>query len=64
MLAWQRRARLAVAAIGVACAIAVFMTTRHREPLRPQEAVPRVDPNAVVESTCTVVRQVKGTKEH
>jgi LPS export ABC transporter protein LptC len=64
MLPWQRRARLAVAAIGVACAIAVFVTTRHREPVRPREAVPRVDPNAVVESTGTLVRQVKGAKEH
>ena len=64
MLAWQRRARLAVAAIGVVCAVAVFVTTRRRETPPPPVEVPRTDPRAVVESTGTVVRQVKGAREH
>ena len=64
MLPWQRRARLVVAAVGAACAIAVFVTTRHLEPPPLGAAVPRVDPTAVVESTGTLVRQLKGSKEH
>lgn len=63
MVAWQKRARLAVLIVAVGVAAAVFATTRRREePARPPP-VPRVDPAAVVESSGAIVRQVKGEKE-
>ena len=63
MLAWQKRARAMAVVVAVGVAAAVFVTTRRREQPPAPVAVPRVDPQAVVESSGAIVRQVKGEKE-
>lgn len=56
--------RTGVAIVGIAAAVAVFVSTRRRETPSAPPAVPRTDPRAVVESTGAFVREVKGAKEH
>jgi hypothetical protein len=63
MLAWQRRARLMTVAVGVTVSVAVFVTSRRREPPPVPRSIARADPAAVVESSGAFVRDVKGERE-
>ncbi len=63
MRVWQHRARLVVAAIGIASAIAVYAAMKDREPVSPAPAPERIDPAALIESSGNVVQQVRGTKQ-
>jgi LPS export ABC transporter protein LptC/lipopolysaccharide transport protein LptA len=60
---WQKRARLAVAIFGIACAIVVYAAIGER--VRPVSAPPpqRIDPTAMIESSGNVLQQVRGTKQ-
>ncbi len=63
MSRWQKRARLAVAVVGVGALVAVYTGSRSR-PAPPPVAPPiRLDPKALVESSGNVVQQVRGTRQ-
>lgn len=50
MAVWQKRARLAVAVFGIACAVVVYFAIGRRPPAAPPASVTRLDPAASVES--------------
>src|SRR5262245_30264521 len=60
MLTWQRKARMVAVAVAVTVSVAVFVTTRKRQAPAPPQALARVDPAAIVESSGASVRDVKG----
>lgn len=57
---WPRRARLAVAVIGLACLAAVSLTMGRRHTAPPREPASRLDPRAVFESTTGRLQQLRG----
>lgn len=61
-MSWQKRARLTLAVLGIAVAIAVYAAIGERQKAAPQPPPTRVDPKAIVESFGNVVRQVRGAK--
>lgn len=64
MTLWQKRARIGVATVGIAGAIAVYAAMGHRVvPVRPDPPPNRVDPKALIESSGTILQQVRGTKQ-
>jgi LPS export ABC transporter protein LptC len=63
MLSWQGRARLLTVAVAVTVSAAVLVTTRRRQAPPVPPSVARADPAAVVESSGTFVRDVKGERE-
>ncbi len=64
MTVWQRRARLAIALLGLVVAAMVFLAIRRGDPTTvAQSAVTRADPNAVIESTRGVLTQTKEAEE-
>jgi len=60
---WQKRARVVVAMVGIASAIAIYaaMGERTKQTLAPPPQ--RSDPNAIVESSGNVLQQVRGSKQ-
>jgi lipopolysaccharide export system protein LptA len=63
MVTWQRRARLVTVAVGLTVSVVVFVSTHRREPPPAPPTLSRVDPEAVVESSGAMVRDVKGEHE-
>src|SRR3954469_15677419 len=62
MASWQKRARLVIAAVGVAVVALVALTVRHRQPPAPAAPVKRLDPRAVSESSGVRLTQSTGQK--
>ena len=62
MTPWQKRARLVMAGVGLSVVIIVALTVRDRQPAPQNEAVTRVDPNAVAESAGGRTVQASGTR--
>jgi LPS export ABC transporter protein LptC len=62
MTSWQKRARLVVAALGLAVVVVVALTVRHRQAPAPPAPVTRLDPNAVSQSSGARVIQSTGNK--
>ena len=60
MASWQKRARLVIAALGVAVIVIVALTVRHRQAPPTTTPVKRVDPRAVSESSGVVLTQSTG----
>jgi LPS export ABC transporter protein LptC len=60
---WQRKASIAVAAVGVGLAGAVYFSIGTRQARAVLPAPARLDPKAILESSGAVVQQVRGTKE-
>ncbi len=63
MSTWQRRARLAVAVVGVVSAVVVYRAIGQRRPQAAPPPVERLDPAASVESTAAVLQRVHGDEE-
>ena len=59
---WQRRARIVIAAVAVACVIAVWAALRPRTVTRAEPPVARTDPKAVVESGAS--QTLRFNREH
>jgi LPS export ABC transporter protein LptC len=62
MTPWQKRARLVMAAVGIAVIVVVALTVRERQPAPQNESVTRVDPKAVAESAGGRTVQASGTR--
>src|SRR4051812_17328215 len=60
---WQKRARLGVAIIGIASAVAVYATMGERVKEIAAAPVRRIDPKAMIESSGNIVQQVRGTRQ-
>ena len=60
---WQKRARLAVAAFGIASAVGVYALMGERTQPTPAVAPVRLDPKAVLESRGNILQQVRGTRQ-
>ncbi|HAK56354.1 MAG TPA: LPS export ABC transporter periplasmic protein LptC [Acidobacteria bacterium] len=60
MKGWQRRARLIIGAFTLIFGSAVWLTLQDREPVEDSSAIHSLDPEAVFESTGTVVTQTTG----
>jgi lipopolysaccharide export system protein LptA len=63
VLRWQRRARLGLAAFGIACAIAVYAAIGERRQAPPLERPVREDPRSVIESTGAAFEQFRADKQ-
>lgn len=63
MTAWQKRARIGVAAVGIASAVIVYAAMGHRQAAPTAAALPRIDPKVILETTSGLLRQVRGSKE-
>jgi lipopolysaccharide export system protein LptA len=63
MSSWQKRARLGVAAFGVACAVAVYLALGTRQPPSEPMAVPRLDPTVVLEGVGVGLERVSGARQ-
>jgi LPS export ABC transporter protein LptC len=63
VLRWQRRARLGLAAFGIACAIAVYTAIGERRQAPPLERPVREDPRSVIESTGASFEQFRADKQ-
>jgi LPS export ABC transporter protein LptC len=63
MVAWQKRARLAVLAVAVTAVAVVWFTTRRRHEPPPPAPIERGDPAATIESSGAFLVQVKGERE-
>ena len=61
-MTWQRYARLAVACVGLASAVAVGLTLGRREPAPSIPPPERTDPAAVVETVAADVQQLRGAQ--
>ena len=59
---WQKRARLAVAIFGIACAIIVYAAIGERAIGTPPTPPARIDPKAVLESEGAQVQQERGAQ--
>src|SRR5262245_23125570 len=60
---WQARARIAAATVGIASVVALYATMGQR-PKQTAAAPPqRLDPQAMIESSGSVLQQVRGTKQ-
>jgi lipopolysaccharide export system protein LptA len=62
MTAWQKRARVVMALVGLSVIGMVAMTLHRREPARPEQPVTRVDPKAVAETAGGRYTEATGTK--
>ena len=60
---WQKRARIGVAAVGIATAIGVFAVMGERAKPAPAAAPARIDPKAMIESQGNILQQVRGTTQ-
>jgi len=60
---WQRRARVGVAIVGIASAIAIYeaMGERAKQTVAPPPQ--RSDPNSIIESSGNVLQQVRGSRQ-
>ena len=63
MTPWQKRARLVVAAVGIASAVVVYAGIGRRKTATPAPAIHRLDPKAILETTAGLLQQVRGTKQ-
>src|SRR5579862_1372707 len=62
-MSWQKRARLGVAAIGIASAVAVYATMGERTKETVEPPPQRIDPKAMIESSGNVVQKVRGDRQ-
>src|SRR2546423_2189717 len=62
-MSWQKTARIGVAAIGIASAVAVYATMGERTRETVSAPPQRIDPKAMIESSGNVVQQVRGDKQ-
>lgn len=62
MTVWQRRARVAVAVFGVACAVIVYFAIGRRPPAAAPAEVKRIDPAATQESVGGNVQRFRGER--
>src|SRR5690348_8765514 len=60
---WQKWARIVVAIVGIAAAVAVYATMGERARPVPVTLPARMDPKAVIESSGNIVQQVRGTRQ-
>jgi lipopolysaccharide export system protein LptA len=64
MTPWQRRLRGAIAVFGLGFAILVYVAVREpRAPVKPREAVERLDPTAAVEGTAGQLLRFRGERQ-
>src|SRR5215208_4158107 len=63
MTSWQRRARMGIAAVGITCAMLVYVGFRSRQPAQRPSPIQRLDPKAIVESTAGFLQQVRGLEQ-
>ncbi|HVZ21878.1 MAG TPA: LptA/OstA family protein [Vicinamibacterales bacterium] len=63
MTPWQKRARIGVAVIGIASAVAVYAAIGHRRETAAPSVLPRLDPKAILETTTGLLQQVRGEKQ-
>src|SRR6187549_3893913 len=62
MAVWLKRARVAVAVFGLACAVVVYFAIGHRPPAAVSAGVNRIDPAASTESRGGDVQRFRGEK--
>jgi LPS export ABC transporter protein LptC len=60
---WQKRARVVVAMVGIASAIAIYAAMGERTKQTVAPPPQRSDPNAIVESSGNVLQQVRGSRQ-
>lgn len=60
---WQKRARLAVAVVGVTCAGVVYFSMGERQRPAPPPPLDRLDRNAIVETTSALWQRLTGREE-
>ena len=60
---WQGRARIAAATVGIASAVVVYATMGHRVQQTAAPPPQRLDPKAMIESSGSVLQQVRGSKQ-
>jgi LPS export ABC transporter protein LptC len=64
MASWQRRARAGVAIFGLAVALFVLFTMRHRDTAGAPGPVQRIDPKSILETISTSVERVTGIEKN
>ncbi len=62
-MGWQRRARVVVAIVGIASAIAIYMAIGERAKQTVAPPPQRSDPNSIIESSGNVLQQVRGSRQ-
>ena len=62
-MSWQKTARIGVAMIGIASAVAVYATMGERTKQAVAPLPQRIDPKAMIESSGNIVQQVRGDKQ-
>lgn len=60
MTSWQKRVRFGIAVLGIAFAAFVYWSTGARRAAVPSQAVERIDPKAVIETTAATRRETRG----
>ena len=60
---WQRRARVVVAIVGIASAIAIYAAMGERAKQTVAPPPQRSDPNSIIESSGNVLQQVRGSRQ-
>ena len=62
-MSWHKPVRVAVGVFGLAAAVAVYFAIGSRQSAAPPEAVERLDPKAILESTEVVLQQSRQAEE-
>src|SRR5258707_2390416 len=62
-MGWQRPARVVVAIVGIASAIAIYMAIGERAKQTVAPPPQRSDPNSIIESSGNVLQQVRGSRQ-
>jgi lipopolysaccharide transport protein LptA len=62
MTSWQKRLRIGLAIFGIVFAGLVYRSIGERPAARPPQPLDRLDPKALLETTQTVLDQVRGTE--
>lgn len=60
MTSWQKRLRFGIAVVGSVFAVFVYWSTAARRVAVPSQAVERLDPTAVIETTAATRRETRG----
>jgi LPS export ABC transporter protein LptC len=60
MTSWQKRLRFGIAVLGIVFAVFVYWSTAARRAAVPSQAVERLDPKAVIETTAATRRETRG----